>query len=960
MIFFYQNTRSIRGEDRLRDLNNNLQQFLNKPQIIFLTETWLSPSITDAELNLTDYIIYRNDRKGNVTERGGGVLIGIDKKLKSKVIEYSEPYHNSDHIFLQISTPNCKWIVSTSYFPPQSTIENYLGFCNHLNKIADKYVGYKFFITGDFNLSHITWSYNDGLTKSESNDCPSFNKEAANIIFPVLASLDLVQQHPNHPGKQYSLDLAFSSIGSTEYLHSDDYIVKFDLQHHLSATFSSNKGTILDSASYHHSRYNFNKMNAEEMNHCLSYVNWFDFIDFNIFSFDDCIHNFYQLLHELIDVTVPKFQVRTSSYPNWYSMELINLIQHKKKIHLQWKSTRDPDVYIEFKKYRALCKFNSRVCYRIYINKVEYSISQDIKFFWRFFNTLKKSSSLPNTFFLNDTTSDDSFEISNLFVNHFKSVYNNTTLQLNCNIPYNQSTLINEMTVTTDLLDLAGKTLKNSNQMGPDFIPESLIKICFQQLILPLLLFFSQSFKTGYIPPIWKLAFINPIFKAGDISNIQNYRPIQILCIIFKLLDYIFYLIIYEKLSSLISQHQHGFLKDKSVITSMYEFSNEAVEVITNGHQMDVVYIDYAKAFDKVNHALLIEKLSFMGVRGSALRWIESYLLNRFQAVKFKNSISNWFPVISGVPQGSHSGPFLFLLFINDLFSHIKYSKIELFADDTRIRKTIHNFLDSMLLQTDIIHFQNWSIENGLPVNISKSQVISFFKKSINYKFNYQLNSITLERVSKVRDLGIILDEKWSFNNHLDHIISKASRMIGFIRRSTPGFKSTKTLSILYKTLVLPHLLFGTVIWRPYTLSDQHRLETIAHKFLRFASYKIGQPMKYFDHNYKEISVKLNIFSVLSYHQVNDVVFVNIATNKNLFNDIDNAFNFTNRNIGYNLRNYRVLSEGQTINNRLFNSPHFRLTRTWNSDPFINKTSIETDFDTFKNIIKHRFLKYYD
>ena len=123
MIFFYQNTRSIRGEDRLRDLNNNLQQFLNKPQIIFLTETWLSPLITDAELNLTDYLIFRNDRKCNVTERGGGVLIGVDKKLKSKVIDYSEPHSISDHIFLKISTSNCKWIVSTSYFPPQSTIE---------------------------------------------------------------------------------------------------------------------------------------------------------------------------------------------------------------------------------------------------------------------------------------------------------------------------------------------------------------------------------------------------------------------------------------------------------------------------------------------------------------------------------------------------------------------------------------------------------------------------------------------------------------------------------------------------------------------------------------------------------------------------------------------------------------------------------------------------------------------
>ena len=212
-----------------------------------------------------------------------------------------------------------------------------------------------------------------------------------------------------------------------------------------------------------------------------------------------------------------------------------------------------------------------------------------------------------------------------------------------------------------------------------------------------------------------------------------------------------------------------------------------------------------------------------------------------------------------------------------------------------------------------------------LGINISKSQVISFFKNSITFKFNYQLNGFTLPRVSKVRDLGIILDENWSFRHHLDHVISTSSRMIGLIKRSTYDVRSPRSLSILFKTLVLPHLLFGSIIWRPHTQQNRNRLESLVHKFLRFSSFKIGEPMDFDNHNYNSISNKLNTYTIDCYHDINDILFVYSCLSDNKLNDLPK---FQIRKIEYNLRFPRNITEGQansTRSNFIFFSTYYRL-----------------------------------
>ena len=338
---------------------------------------------------------------------------------------------------------------------------------------------------------------------------------------------------------------------------------------------------------------------------------------------------------------------------------------------------------------------------------------------------------------------------------------------------------------TLEDLENALANLKKSNTMGPDGIPESFMKLCQTSLLLPIYILFKCLLNLGYIPEVMKKAFIIPEFKSGIRSDVANYRPITIINILAKIFDYLIYSLLYPKLYNLISCKQHGFMRGRSVVTSLLELSDDVIESINSRSQTDVVYLDFAKAFDSLDHRLLSYKLFNLGIRGWALKTLNSFLSKRCTMVLYNNCKSFRFIPSSGIAQGSHTGPLLFILFINDLFDYIKSSKLELFADDPRLRKKIRNVGDAELLQTDVNRFYDWSLANGMPINIKKSYTITFSRINDPILFPYNINNLILTREVEIRDLGVILDNKWSFDSHRAFITSKAYKMLGFLKRST-------------------------------------------------------------------------------------------------------------------------------------------------------------------------------
>ena len=237
---------------------------------------------------------------------------------------------------------------------------------------------------------------------------------------------------------------------------------------------------------------------------------------------------------------------------------------------------------------------------------------------------------------------------------------------------------------------------------GPDNLSSRILKECVNVLAPSLPLLFKKSFASGHIPTQWKQANVVPVHKKGNKSQVSNYRPISLLCIVSKVMERYIYNSVYNIVEPLINTHQHGFMTGKSCTTQLLSVYDTVGKHLDEGKQTDMIFLDFSKAFDSVNHNLLINKLQKLGFSGKLLLWITDYLKDRSQKVVLDGSTSEWVPVTSGVPQGSILGPLLFLLFINDMPDCTEHSILSLFADDAKCFRIINNIEDCEQLQRDV------------------------------------------------------------------------------------------------------------------------------------------------------------------------------------------------------------------------------------------------------------------
>ena len=291
------------------------------------------------------------------------------------------------------------------------------------------------------------------------------------------------------------------------------------------------------------------------------------------------------------------------------------------------------------------------------------------------------------------------------------------------------------------------------------------------------------------MPEIWKSALITPIHKKGPRDCVENYRPISKLCLFAKIFEKVVYRQLYASLKSNISERQHGFIKGRSTTTNLIICSDYLTQCMSQRAQVDIIYTDYSKAFDRLDHVVLMRKLLGIGIRGNLYRWFSSYIENRCQTVVLNGFSSKPMCIPSGIPQGSLLGPLLFNIFINDISSCFIHSKILLFADDMKILSQIKTHEDSVHLQDDLDRFNNYCTINHLDLNVSKCYIISFTRKPNPILYDYKLTNTSIARVTSITDLGVTFDTKLLFDAHVNNIVNKASRALGFILRISAEFK---------------------------------------------------------------------------------------------------------------------------------------------------------------------------
>ena len=436
-----------------------------------------------------------------------------------------------------------------------------------------------------------------------------------------------------------------------------------------------------------------------------------------------------------------------------------------------------------------------------------------------------------------DQTSNET-DIVQILNDQFCQVFNKHTSQHNV-IPYSPR-IINTHRTNQSLFS-KDNVLKYINNLtihkpaGPDGLHPWVIKESSRSFAQVLSKIFTNSYITGTLPVAWKRANITPIFKKKDRTDPSNYRPISLTSIPCKLMERIIRDEMIEHLTSnnLISSEQHGFVTNKSCLTNLIETIDAITNAMNEGSRVVLIFLDFAKAFDKVCHASLASKLESYGFCKFILNWLIDFLKNRTQRVVIGNNKSSWQDVTSGVPQGSCLGPLLFTIFINDMPKVVQHT-LKLFADDSKLIAVIKNNLDLDTLQQDIDELTKWSREWRMMFHPEKCKAMDIGNKdiiplSLSMETIDPLTRHTLAITTEEKDLGVTVTNNLKFDKHVSLAVAKANSVLGQLKRTFINW-NIKTFLVLYTSFVRPHLEYAAPVWSPHRRKDVVALEKVQRR----------------------------------------------------------------------------------------------------------------------------------
>ena len=311
--------------------------------------------------------------------------------------------------------------------------------------------------------------------------------------------------------------------------------------------------------------------------------------------------------------------------------------------------------------------------------------------------------------------------------------------------------------------------LNASSACGPDGVSALLLKKCRNSLKLPLALLWRESLDSGEIRSSLKLGSIVPIHKGGDKCKPVNYRPVALTSHVIKIMEKIIVkkMVGYLNEANLFNPHQHGFRKNRSCLSQLLEHFQLILQEMENDNEVTVIYLDFCKAFDKVDHKIILQKLHALGITGDLLRWIASFLINRKQVVKVDGKISEQALVKSGVPQGSVLGPLIFLTLISDIDRDLEFTRVSSFADDTRIVAP-ESSNSQRIIHDELTQVYNWAQENNMTFNETKFEYLQYrvLQQLTNDHQYHTEEGKLISKSTEVKDLGVIMDSDATFETH--------------------------------------------------------------------------------------------------------------------------------------------------------------------------------------------------
>ena len=717
-----------------------------------------------------------------------------------------------------------KLCISTLYRVGTLGAENLSEIERHFQSIASSKSFSKHVIVGDFNLNKTLWP--DGLSSC------SLETEFINL-FDDLGLEQLIDSPTHKYGNTLDLLLCNSSelvcdiklLPKDLVCSSDHFGLKFKIKLKC-RRLKAPKRKI----------YNLKKADFHAINSDLLNINW-DFVFSNCCS-DKALANFDSVFTSICDKHIPKVTTKSSFQPPWFDSELDNICKSKNKLLDKYKETNDSRYKNEANVLRKKFK---KVCTQKKLDNVMNSDDPALvkKKFWSYYKSTSNSCRVPNTVHYKSKFRCINGDKAKLFNDFFSDQYSSPS-NYDIHVKFENDPFANTKFEESTVFDFLRKI--NANKAaGPDGRQAKLMKYCARGLAKPLSKLYTKIFKSGSIPKLWKLANVVPVYKKGDKSSVENYRPISLTCLPMKVFEYCVKDMLMTKCSHLLNDSQHGFLPSRSCTTQMIPFVDNLSYSLNNSSRIDVIYFDFAKAFDSVNHDIILHKLKYQfSIDGLLLQFIKAYLQDREQGVIINGCNSGTLPVLSGVPQGSILGPLLFVIFINDMQSVVSPgTSIALYADDTKIWREILLDEDQVILQQDIDKLNQWSIDNKMKFHPDKCKALRVTNKRLSfilpfYEFYYSLNGVLLDYIESEKDLGVIINGKLNWNPHCLTLARKANQRLGFVRRTCSFVLSSAQRRVLYLSLVRSIFEHCSPVWAPQTAYALNVIEQVQKRAVKW------------------------------------------------------------------------------------------------------------------------------
>ena len=800
--------------------------------IICLTESHLNPDIKDAEVAIKGYQIFRTERENDISR--GGIIVYIKQGLEhnAKIIS-SGSLNSIEYQLLYLKKMNL--LLITVYRSPISDARSFTTVMTNIDETLSQFEGKcaSILMNGDFNLPHIVWDHGE-ISSSENN-------WINHRTLKTFAEKHALAQKIDHPTRLNNiLDLVFTN--------NDDLFTDFVIER--SPSLSDHSFIIGNSRfgsrnpiekippnedSYRALNFFSESVNWEGINQELSATDWDGIFGSGNLEID------YKKFSDTL------FNICTSNVPKKRARKKKTRIPRDRKILMQRRSRIEKQLVRAWGRNRARLierhnqieeqlKLSHLAEIRMKEEKAISTIGKDDKYFFIYARSKSKLKSSIGPFLVNGKTVEHPKDKANILKRQFESVYVNEDVTLmpsdtDINWPPLSEIPFNEEDVLTTM-----KELREGAAAGPDEIPAVVLKKCAEHLKYPITLLWKKSLEQGYIPQILKAGLITPIYKSGPSIMEQNYRPVSLTSHITKIFERIVAkkLNQYLEVNNLFNDGQHGFRRGRSCLSQLLAHHNDVIEGLVNGSDVDVIYLDFAKAFDKVHHGILLNKLNNIGIRGEVHKWLKSFLLGRTQKVSVEGALSDESKVTSGVPQGTVLGPILFLIHISDINSRVTHSKVTSFADDTRILKWINKPNDREKLQEDLEKIYQWSDDNKMKFNDDKFELISYPVRPENHSqpYYHTRNGSQIDNKPELRDLGILLSKEATFSSNINQKVATAKKLVGWILRT---FHSRGRLAMmtLFKSLVIPRVEYCCQLWNPDKQCDIGDIEGIQKSFTK-------------------------------------------------------------------------------------------------------------------------------